>query len=172
MLKLDPYNMGLEETSPFADPSRLATLRIEALPETLRPTELQTSVPHHPEVDCFPFPEFRDNRLRYGHCYHVQQYCLDLLYGVEEEYSTRNWGLSSRTGLIAWGDPWLQGSWEVEEGFARKYRRYIVGCPTLLATTNKWRRSRGEPPLVLDLDENERILPTASDVSASRRLHS
>jgi hypothetical protein len=60
--------------------------------------------------------------------------------------------LSSRTGMIAWGEPWLQSSWEVEEAFARKYRHFIVGCTDLLRTTNQWRRSRGEPPLDLEMD--------------------
>ena len=162
--------MSLDQTSPFAIPERLATLRLDTLPETLRPTELQMQVPHHPELDCLPFPEFRDNRLRHGSCYPVDQYCIDLLYGVEEAYSLRNWGLSSRTGLIAWGDPWLQGSWEVEEGFARKYRRFVGGCTALLASTNKWRASRGEPPLDLEFDEDE-FQPIVSNGSETPRLH-
>ena len=153
ILNLDPDNMSLDQESPFADPQKRAEIKIDALPPMLQPTELQMTTPHHPEVDCFPFPEFRDNRIRYGATYPIEQYCLDLLYGVENCYSTREWELNSRTGLIAWGEPWLQSSWEVEEAFARKYRKYIVGCKKLLATTNHWRKSRGEPPLVLELDE-------------------
>ena len=41
----------------------------------------------------------------------------------------------------------------MEEAFARKYKKYIVGCKELLPTTNHWRMTRGEPPLVLKLDE-------------------
>jgi Domain of unknown function (DUF3425) len=150
ILNMDPDNMSLEQVSPFTDPE--AGIKIEALPEMLRPTELQRTVKHHPELDLFPFPEFRDNRIRHG-VGHVEVYCLDLLYGVESCYSTREWGLNGRTGLIAWGEPWLQGSWEVEEAFARKYRHYIVGCKALLRSTNYWRKSRGEAPLVLELNE-------------------
>jgi hypothetical protein len=153
ILNLDLDNMSLDQESPFADPQKRAEIKIDALPPMLQPTELQMTTPHHPEVDCFPFPESGDNRIRYGATYPIEQYCLDLLYGVENCYSTRKWELNSRTGLIAWGEPWLQSSWEVEEAFARKYRKYIVGCKELLATTNHWRKSRGEPPLVLELDE-------------------
>jgi len=79
-------------------------------------------------------------------------FCMDLLYGVESSSCTRDGGLNSRTGLIAWGEPWLQSSWEVEEAFAKKYWQYIAECKDLLETTNHWRNSRGEPPLVFELD--------------------
>jgi hypothetical protein len=156
ILNLDPDSIGVDHNSPFADSVARAQIKIEALPPMRRPTELQKSVMHHPEVDLFPFPEFRDNRIRHGATtFHLEEYCLDLLYGVESKYGTRESGLCSRTEMIAWGEPWLQSSWEVEEAFARKYRHYIVGCTELLRFTNQWRRRRGKPPL--DLETNGEV---------------
>lgn len=76
--------------------------------------------------------------------------CVDMLYGVEDEWSEE--AVGGRTGLIVWSDPWLEGSWEVEEGFARKYGAMLVGCRGLIESTNYWRRSRGEAPLLLGDD--------------------
>ena len=44
------------------------------------------------------------------------------------------------------------------------------GCTALLASTNKWRASRGEPPLDLEFDEDE-FQPIVSNEPSSR-LHS
>jgi hypothetical protein len=44
----------------------------------------------------------------------------------------------------------LQESWEVDEGFARKWRRLLRGCDALVRSSNHWRASRGEKRLVLD----------------------
>jgi hypothetical protein len=78
-----------------------------------------------------------------------------LLYGVESDWNSRESSLNRRTGLIAWGEPWLQGSWEVEEVFAKKYKDFFEGCMELLEITNQWRASRGEGPLVFDLETED-----------------
>jgi hypothetical protein len=87
ILNLDPHDMSLDQQSPFADPVLRAQITIDALPPMLRPTELQKSVMHHPEL--LPFPQFRDNRIRHSATYHVEEYCLDLLYGVESKFRIR-----------------------------------------------------------------------------------
>jgi hypothetical protein len=152
ILSLNPDDMNSDLESPFTfTESRLG---FEALPETLRPTELQKTIPHHAELDVFPFPKWRDNMLRQGWTHPKYDYCMDMLYGVESNVISRDSGLNGRTGLIAWGEPWLQENWEVEEGFARKYRDLFDGCEELLESTNHWRASRGEGPLALEVEED------------------
>jgi Domain of unknown function (DUF3425) len=153
ILNLNPDDMNSNLESPFI--STQSGIKAEALPEMLRPTELQKTVPHHPEIDVFPFPRYRDNMIRLGSTHPGEEFCMDLLYGVESDENSRDGGLNGRTGLIAWGEPWLQGSWEVEEGFARKYREFFGGCMELLESTNHWRASRGEGPLIMDVEEED-----------------
>lgn len=87
--------------------------------------------------------------------------CTDVLYGVDEvaeadpyrkprRCEAGPYGGSGRTGLIVWADPWLQESWEVDEVFARKYRRLLKGCDALIRSSNHWRASRGEKRLNLE----------------------
>lgn len=121
ILNLNPDDMNSDLESPFT--SSQSGIKLEALPEMLRPTALQRTVSHHPEV--------------------------------ESNGNSRDGGLNGRTGLIAWGEPWLQASWEVEEGFARKYKDFFGGCVELLESTNHWRASRGEGPLILDLEAED-----------------
>lgn len=122
ILGLDPDDMRSDLESPFN--STRCKLQIEALPKWLRPTELQLSVPHSPELDVFPFPKWRDNMLSQGWTHPENEFCMEMLYGVEHVRITQDGGLNGRTGLIAWGEPWLQESWEIEEalqGIAREY---------------------------------------------------
>jgi Domain of unknown function (DUF3425) len=154
ILSLNPDDMSSDLESPFT--STESRIRFEALPETLRPTELQRIIPHHPEIDVFPFPKWRDNMLRRGWTQPGDDFCMDMLYGVESDVASSGSGMTGRTGLIAWGEPWLKESWEVEEGFVRKYRDSFGSCDELLESTNKWRASRGEEPLVLEVEEGEK----------------
>jgi hypothetical protein len=108
----------------------------------LKPTRLQCVVPHHPEVDVWPWAAWRDKIIGMEKGLDDWVFCWDVLYGVGVE--------SGRTGLIVWGDPWLSESWEVDEGFARKYSWLLRGCDALLKSTNRWRARRGEKRLVLD----------------------
>ncbi|KUJ16704.1 uncharacterized protein LY89DRAFT_561096, partial [Mollisia scopiformis] len=145
ILRLDPDKMNDDIESPWIEGSDLA---VENLPETMRPTRLQREIPHHPEADMFPFPEYRDNLILAGKEVDDVELCMDILYGVDPEEIRGS--ASGRTGLIVWDDPWLQTSWEVEEGFARKWKRLVGNCGSLINSTNYWRRSRGEKPLLLD----------------------
>lgn len=186
LLGINPDDMNLDLQSPFFETSgpgkewNGVDFWETALPETLRPTRLQRAVSHHPEIDVFPFPRYRDNLILAGKGIDDVEICLDLLYGVEESdldlpeiprenTSVRegvggldedrggdcrgngNWkGFGGRTGLIVWSDPWLQSSWEVEESFARKYRGLLKGCRELIDSSNFWRARRGERPFVLE----------------------
>ncbi|PVH81081.1 hypothetical protein DL98DRAFT_571439 [Cadophora sp. DSE1049] len=156
ILGLDPDLMEDDIPSPFQAPHDDLVDLMERLPDSLKPTMLQLTVPHHPEVDGFPYPELRDNFIRAGESFDTDEFCMDMLYGVESEGEAGQGqgqckGRSSvgygRTGLIVWSDPWLTGSWEVDECFARKYSWLLKGCREIHESTNFWRRSRGEPPL-------------------------
>ena len=163
LLGLDPAQMNDDIPSPFTTAFGKHKLELHALPPTLRPTQLQKTIPHHPEIDVFPFPMYRDNLLRAGSSIDDTEFCLDILYGVELDQDRNpvarppvrdgndvGLGDGGRTGLIVWSDPWLQSSWEVEEGFARKYRSLLKGCDELVRSTNFWRRQRGEKRLVIE----------------------
>ncbi|KAJ8070748.1 hypothetical protein OCU04_001118 [Sclerotinia nivalis] len=139
ILKLPIDRMDDDILSPFNTSSSPAQL-----PATLQPTKLQIEIAHHPEIDIFPFPPCRDNllsALAKGDVWDDVEFCRDVMYGVE--------GADGRTGLIVWGDPWVPGSWEVEESFARKWAWSLKGCGELFESTNKWRDRRGETGLVL-----------------------
>ncbi|CZR66670.1 uncharacterized protein PAC_16571 [Phialocephala subalpina] len=157
MLGLDPDRMNDDIESPWVDEK--SGLKSELLPETMRPTRLQREVSHHPECDMLPFREYRDNLVLGFARKEIDdvELCMDVLYGVDPSESERVnkcvsgvGEVTGRTGLIVWSDPWLQESWEVEEGFARKWRRLVENCLPLIESTNYWRRSRGERPLMLD----------------------
>lgn len=151
ILKQEPDRMNDDLESPFIlqDPR----VKVEELPPTMRPTKIQTEVPHHPEGDMFPFPEWRDNFILAGKEVDDVELCMDLLYGVDpvESQNDNVGSVAGRTGMIVWDEPWLQSSWELEEGFARKWRRLVGNCTALIESTNYWRASRGERPLLLDV---------------------
>jgi hypothetical protein len=69
-----------------------------------------------------------NNLLLAGKAVDGDELCTDVLYGVEDEWSVGDGGMGGRTGLIVWSDPWAEGSWEVEEGYARKTAAMLVGC--------------------------------------------
>ncbi|KAG0649462.1 hypothetical protein D0Z07_4458 [Hyphodiscus hymeniophilus] len=162
LLGLNPDLMDDDILSPFLDTSG-TTPDLQKLPPTLQPTHLQKTVPHHPEIDCFPFPRYRDNFLRAGTTIDETELCFDVLFGVEidvhgnqvprppsQNCNDMGVGCGGRTGLIVWSDPWLQSSWEVEQDFASKYKGLLKGCDALIKSSNLWRQQRGEEPLVLD----------------------
>jgi len=55
---------------------------------------------------------------------------------------------SDRNGVIVWGEPWDVGSWELMEGFVRKWGFLLAGCEVLIEGSNRWRARRGEGPLL------------------------
>lgn len=133
--------MDDDAVSPFF-PKAGATDRILALPSTLRPTDVQIDVRHHPWIDCLPVPRMRQNLIRAGDTLDVMKLCGDLV------------GLFSmgtgRTGMIIWGEAWDVAGWEVTEGFLKSWGWTINGCWDLFEATNRWRTRRGEKPLCFD----------------------
>lgn len=112
----------------------------DSIPSTLRPTDLQRSTPHHPWLDIFPFPQFRDNLIRAGDNLDDDELCHDLT----AFWDTR----TSNARLLVWGVPSCPENWEVTEEFAMKWGFFLRGSPDILISTNKWRLKRGEKPLV------------------------
>ncbi|KAL4925048.1 DUF3425 domain-containing protein [Aspergillus undulatus] len=51
---------------------------------------------------------------------------------------------ANRNGLIIWGEPYNVESWELTPGFLRKWMWTVEGCEELIASSNYWRRVRGE----------------------------
>ncbi|KAL3468790.1 hypothetical protein BJX99DRAFT_265810 [Aspergillus californicus] len=112
----------------------------ESIPVSLRPTEIQRAIPHHPWLDFFPFPVMRDYMITAAHLFDDDELCHDLM----AFWDTRNSGAT----LLVWGQPWDPRNWEVTEGFLRKWGWLLRGSPELVVSTNYWRRRRGEMPLV------------------------
>jgi hypothetical protein len=146
ILGLDLNLMSTEDyPSPFLPLSPTASSVIGFLPPSLQPTQLQRTVPHHPEYDIIPDPTMRDNFLRYGEeNVDDADLCLDMIdNGVHDEIQDA----AGQAGFIVWGDPWDLMSWEVTEKFVRKWASMLKGCVNLEVSTNQWRRKRGLAPL-------------------------
>ena len=130
------------------------------VPPLLEPTALQQQTPHSAWIDLFPLPALRDALIRIQGRFDEGELYVDILGSIGSKgsgehhashYKHLQKAMSSgreRTGVVVWGDPWCVSSWEIEEGFARKWGWMIQNdCEELLQSTNKWRRSRGEKPI-------------------------
>lgn len=115
------------------------TFSLENIPASLRPTDIQRSIPHHPWLDFFPFPRMRDILIAAEHLFDDDELCHDLM----AFWDTQN----TQATLVVWGDSWDPRNWEVTEGFLRKWGWLLRGSPELVISTNYWRRRRGERPL-------------------------
>ncbi|KAF7943968.1 hypothetical protein EAE96_010380 [Botrytis aclada] len=133
--------MDDDAISPFC-PLSVDVNGILALPPTLRPTDLQTKIPHHPWIDCLPVSQMRQNLIRAGNAFDVMDLCGDLI------------GLFSagtgKTGMVIWGEPWDVAGWEVTEEFLERWGWTIKGCWDLFESTNRWRAGRGQKALLFD----------------------
>ncbi|KAH8691515.1 hypothetical protein BGW36DRAFT_465243 [Talaromyces proteolyticus] len=110
-----------------------------SLPPSLAPTQLQKSIIHHPWIDPFPLPTFRDTLLLASGLYDEEELCNDLV--------GQCGGGQGQVGIIIWGQPWDPHAWEMSEKFARKWHWLFGGCQELLDSTNYWRSQRGEPSM-------------------------
>ncbi|KAM6478675.1 hypothetical protein HDV62DRAFT_184853 [Trichoderma sp. SZMC 28011] len=119
------------------------------LPLNLHPTPLQYKETHHPWLDLIPSPQFRDNLLR-------RLATASPEWDFETELCEDVTGVGrlqlscSRPGFMIWGEnSWDAHNWEVTEEFIQKWHDLIDGCGDLIASTNEWRKNRGEAPLHL-----------------------
>ncbi|KAL4795297.1 hypothetical protein BDV19DRAFT_398959 [Aspergillus venezuelensis] len=137
VLELAVEDMDDDAASPFLSipgsrdvsyPSR----RYHNLPTALCPTSTQQNTPHHPWLDCFPFPQIRDNLIRVGEEFDDCQLCNDLMDPASKD-----------VGMMVWGDPWMPENWEASEFFVAKWGWVIRGCPEIIVSSNRWRDRRG-----------------------------
>lgn len=138
-------------------------LRALRCPDNLTPTDLQLSHPHSSWIDVFPFPEMRDNLIRYqGYFSHAEFLtdllgntinCMEAVCDLPRKRTIALPGLKDaddapdRRGLILWGEPYQRDSWEVTPGFLKRWWWVVKGCGELVESTNRWRTVRGERPL-------------------------
>ncbi|KAJ3538963.1 hypothetical protein NM208_g5081 [Fusarium decemcellulare] len=125
-----------DSISPFnySGPSQLPA----SFPQSLEPTSIQQNVLHHPWLDVFPFPKFRDNVI-YAVAANLMDdddLCADI--------SEINYDNVERPCLIVWGESWDPNGWEASVLFLRKWGWLLRGCPEIIEATNRWRQSRGE----------------------------
>ncbi|KAK5311759.1 hypothetical protein LTR93_011601 [Exophiala xenobiotica] len=107
-------------------------------PRSLEPTTVQQNIVHHPWLDVFPFPRFRDNVIQAcaANVMDDDDLCADI-----SEISQEN---TEKPSLIVWGESSNPYCWEASILFFRKWGWLLKGCPEVLKATNKWRQSRGE----------------------------
>lgn len=123
--------------SPFNN-GGAAAASFPGLPPALRPTAAQRQITHHPWIDLCPSPEFRDALLKRSEEYDEEALCAAMAGSVQE-----------RPGLLIWGSAWDPAAYEMTEHFIQRYGWLFRGCVDFLASTNYWRRKRGEAALSL-----------------------
>ncbi|KAG8670388.1 hypothetical protein FPOAC1_009797 [Fusarium poae] len=84
-------------------------------PKALEPTSVQKTVLHHPWLDIFPFPKFRDNAILAADAALLDdgELCEDIA-----EVNLMN---TERPSLIVWGDASIPHSWEASPLFLWKW---------------------------------------------------
>jgi hypothetical protein len=116
-----------------------------ALPPSLTPTMLQRIYPHNPLIASVPSPSMRDNLIMYAGHYDLDEMAAAIYGGLFEGFSD-----DENHGVMVWGDPWRADSWEISDGFAKKWGFLFKNCADLQDATNRWRASRGEKRLVIE----------------------
>lgn len=102
-------------------------------------------MPHADWIDLFPSPEGRDRLIRAAGAFDEDELWDDCSGGLYEGFPDDE---VERRGMIAWSPPWDITGWEMSEGFLRKWGWLLKGVPGPLEATNRWRKERGEEPLV------------------------
>ena len=114
-------------------------------PESLKPTQLQLTIPHEDWVDITPDPKWRDNMMLAAGTFDEDDLWADTIGGLFEGFPHSE---CEKRGLIVWGPAWEARGWEMSEGFYKKWGWLMEGCDSALEATNSWRAKRGEPPLL------------------------
>ncbi|KAK3934274.1 hypothetical protein QBC46DRAFT_400251 [Diplogelasinospora grovesii] len=136
-----------EFISPYSEqgpPNPHSPVPRTSCPKTLLPTAAQRTISHHPWIDLFPFPRFRDNALHgvAAGVFDEDELCGDIL-----DVNAPDTG--AKAALITWGEPSDFRGWEASVEFLRKWGWLFRGCPELIEATNYWRAKRGEKTLDL-----------------------
>ncbi|KAE8383807.1 hypothetical protein BDV26DRAFT_250832 [Aspergillus bertholletiae] len=143
------------------------------LPESMVPTPLQMDTVHATWINFIPIPKMRDNLIAKESHYDHAEFVGDLLgESVAGHMFGSLWSTkppiasklsltegddddvtASRQGLILWGEAYRVESWEATPGFIRKWAWAMEGCEELIASSNRWRRIRGEDPIRVSVCE-------------------
>ncbi|KAF2852958.1 hypothetical protein T440DRAFT_516241 [Plenodomus tracheiphilus IPT5] len=112
-------------------------------PQSLRPTDMQYTIPHHPWIDAFPWARLRDNMLQafeYPAICNEDELCYDVC-----EFAD----VDTQPTLVVWGPSHDPRCWEVTVEFLKKWGWLLSGCLEAIDTTNYWRVKRGEKPITI-----------------------
>lgn len=119
-------------------------------PPSFAPTALQLSTKNYsPWIASIPCARLRDNLIlaEMGERWEEEELCEDICGGLFEGYDD-----TSRKGLMVWGEPWQVQSWEMTDGFVEKWGWLVRGCTEMVESTNRWRESRGEERLIIEVE--------------------
>ncbi|KAH7017690.1 hypothetical protein EDB80DRAFT_294311 [Ilyonectria destructans] len=134
---------NLDCVSPFSNGTGTPA---DQLPAAWRPTASQVLVPHHPIFDFLPWPEVRDriinimtlpDELRPPNAKGPLA-LVNFAYDIED---------SAEGVRIYGGDPYEPGSWEVGQVLFERW--WFLFDRHIVDNSNRWRRMRGAPPLLL-----------------------
>ncbi|KAH6996503.1 hypothetical protein BKA56DRAFT_158192 [Ilyonectria sp. MPI-CAGE-AT-0026] len=134
---------SLDCVSPFSNGTGTPA---DQLPAAWRPTASQVLVPHHPIIDFLPWPGVRDriisimtlpDELRPPHAKGPLA-LVNFAYDIED---------SAEGVRIYGGDPYEPGSWEVGQALFERW--WFLFDRHIVDNSNRWRRMRGAPPLLL-----------------------
>ncbi|KAM3561986.1 hypothetical protein MY1884_002082 [Beauveria asiatica] len=116
------------------------------LPPTWQPTATQIMMPHHPFLDFLPWPSVRDKVIDIFSLPERSRPpsaagptgLANLAYDIED----------SSEGVRIYGDdPYDPAYWEVGQVFFQRW--WFLFDRDIIATSNRWRRLRGAPPLAI-----------------------
>ncbi|OAA41101.1 hypothetical protein BBO_05637 [Beauveria brongniartii RCEF 3172] len=116
------------------------------LPPTWQPTATQIKMPHHPFLDFLPWPSVRDKVIDIFSLPERSRPpsaagstgLANLAYDIED----------SSEGVRIYGDdPYDPAYWEVGQVFFQRW--WFLFDRDIIATSNRWRRLRGAPPLAI-----------------------
>ncbi|KAJ5899391.1 hypothetical protein N7495_004135 [Penicillium taxi] len=142
------------------------------LPDSLIPTQSQMSINHSGWINMIPFPQMRENLIRWEGSFIHWDFVSDIIGSILEaslfaqsgnsisaradsdaedikfiSKANQDDDASERNGLVVWGEPYIPENWEVTPGFLTKWAWTMHGCHELIASTNHWRMIRGEKKL-------------------------
>ncbi len=122
------------------------------LPPTWQPTATQILMPHHPFLDFLPWPSVRDRVIN----------IFSLPEGTRPPSASGPTGLANLAydiednseGVRIYGDdPYDPACWEVGQVFFQRW--WFLFDRDIIATSNRWRRLRGAPPLAIKASGEE-----------------
>jgi hypothetical protein len=132
-------------------PLRLADSEMDGFvrtdcPESLRPTDIQRAIVHHPWIDLFPFPKFRENVILGIDAGLVDddELCWDMLGSYCPD-------IDEDVAVLVWGNGESNMGWELSVGFLKKWAWLLRGCEEMLQSTNYWREKRGEKRIIFEI---------------------